>query len=515
MKIQSYSEEGEVITKKAVIYLRVSTEEQVENYSLGSQEEICKREAARRGYQIAEIFKEEGRSAKNISGRPILIQMLEYCRNKKNSINAVFIYRLDRISRQTSDYLAIRKKLTECGVNIISTSEPTGDTPAEKLMETMLAGIAQLDNDIKSERTKTGLRRRFLDGLICTNPPCGYILQSGYAIKDPESFELMRQAWELMATGSKSLNEMAEIVNKWGLRTTYNGKKHELRRNRLDAIFRSKFYMGVLTSKKYPEEVRGQHTPMITEEQFYKVQAIIDGTNPNKLALSQHRVRDNPTFPLRRFARCGKCGAALTGGFSKGKMGVKYPYYRCQKACSGKSIPARLAETELMDVLKSITPIPQCRELFITFIQEKYHQRKARLEKLRNEADGEIAKLHQTRRQLVEKNLAGIYSDDIFKEQNIFIEDKILRAQIAKHDELFEKYDVPKITDFMKTMLADLGGFYSQSDISQKKAFLSSIFPLGITWNYPGYYNSKIGALYQFICPPNTHPVLSGAPERN
>ena len=37
--------------------------------------------------------------------------------------------------------------------------------------------------------------------------------------------------------------------------------------------------MGILTSAKYKEEVKGQHVPMITEEQFYKVQAIIDGRN--------------------------------------------------------------------------------------------------------------------------------------------------------------------------------------------------------------------------------------------
>ena len=53
-------------SKYAVLYLRVSTEEQVDNYSLSSQEEICKKEAAKRGYQVIKVFKEEGRSAKNI-----------------------------------------------------------------------------------------------------------------------------------------------------------------------------------------------------------------------------------------------------------------------------------------------------------------------------------------------------------------------------------------------------------------------------------------------------------------
>src|SRR5579872_6222383 len=114
--------------KKAVLYLRVSTEEQVDNFSLDTQEDICRKEAEKRGYTIVETFREEGRSAKSISGRPVLINLLEYCRRQKHRVQAVFVYRLDRISRITSDYLAIRKKLGENGVTVISSTEPTGDS---------------------------------------------------------------------------------------------------------------------------------------------------------------------------------------------------------------------------------------------------------------------------------------------------------------------------------------------------------------------------------------------------
>src|SRR5476649_2629262 len=87
--------------KKAIIYLRVSTEEQVDNFSLGTQEEICTREAQRRNYEVVKIFREEGKSAKTITGRPVLIELLEFCRKNKKILDAVIIYRLDRMSRQT------------------------------------------------------------------------------------------------------------------------------------------------------------------------------------------------------------------------------------------------------------------------------------------------------------------------------------------------------------------------------------------------------------------------------
>lgn len=84
---------------KAVLYLRVSTEEQVDNYSLETQENICKKEAERKNLEIMQIFREEGRSAKTITGRPALVEMLEFCRKNKRVISTVIIYRLDRISR--------------------------------------------------------------------------------------------------------------------------------------------------------------------------------------------------------------------------------------------------------------------------------------------------------------------------------------------------------------------------------------------------------------------------------
>ena len=141
--------------QKAILYLRVSTEEQVDNFSLDTQEELCRKEAEKRGYQVTQVFREEGRSAKNISGRPILISLLEYCRKHKREVQALFVYRLDRVSRITADYLAIRKKLGEQDVTIVSATEPTGDSPTEKLVETILAGFAQLDNDIRSQEWST------------------------------------------------------------------------------------------------------------------------------------------------------------------------------------------------------------------------------------------------------------------------------------------------------------------------------------------------------------------------
>lgn len=496
--------------KRAVIYLRVSTEEQVENYSLDTQEDICRKEAARKGFNVVEVFREEGRSAKTILGRPVLIKLLEYCRKNKGKVHAVFVYRIDRISRQTADYLAIRKKLAESEVIVISATEPTGNSPTEKLVETILAGFAQLDNDVRSERTRNGMRARFLNGLPNAKPPIGYILQHGYAIKDPKTFDKVKQAWDLYATGTKSLLEMTEIMSSWGITYHYKKAPCKLPPNTLNSMLRNKFYMGIITSPKYPEEIRGQHTPMVTEEQFYRVQSILDGRNVNKLALSFH-VRDREEFPLRRIALCGKCGAAFTGGYSKGRS-ARYAYYRCRRKCTGQSVRVEKLEEALIELLSKISPSEKGKELFITFLQKTFYNRRERLEKVRREADMELEKLYFLRRQLVEKNLAGVYSDEIFKEQNAMLEEKITNAQLTKHDELFQRYDINKITDFVKTKLADLGKLYLESNLSQKKVLLGSVFPVGITWSYFDWSNRTISPIYQAVRAIQSPPMPDGDP---
>lgn len=499
--------------KRVVIYLRVSTEEQVENFSLQTQEDICRKEATKKGYEVIEVFREEGRSAKNIKGRPVLVSLLEYCRKNKNKVQAVFVYRLDRVSRQTADYLAIRKKLLENGVNIFSATEPTGDSPTEKLVETILAGFAQLDNDIRSERAKNGLRARFLSGKVATGSvPLGYLVKAGYAVKDPDSWDGMKKAWDLMATGTKSLREMAVVMNKWGLKAKYGKRQFDLRAQRLSKLFRNKFYTGILTSKVYKEEVKGQHVPMITEEQFYKVQAILDGRNLNKVALAK-RNHVRADFPLRRIIRCVKCGKGLTGGWSQGRN-AKYAYYRCGGSCKGKSIRVEVLEETVIDLLKQYTPKEESLNLFVTFIYKIFHQRLSRINKIRSEADGEIERLKELRTSLVEKNLSGVYSDEIFKEQNSVIEDQILQAQISKDDSIIDNYNIEAVTEFIKTLLADLGETYKRSTISQNKVLLGSIFPSGLAWNENRGLNHKISPIYQSIINFSETGVSTCAEER-
>lgn len=496
----------------AVVYLRVSTEEQVDNYSLDTQADICSKEAERRRLQIRETFREEGRSAKTIRERPALIEMLDYCRKHKSEIGAVIVYRLDRISRQTSDYLAIRKKLAECNITLISASEPTGDTPTERFIETMLAGFAQMDNDVRGERSRNGMRARFMSGLHNGSLPLGYLRQNSYAVKDPETFSILKSAWELMETGTKSLSEMARFLDEQGVREKRKGHKETLiRRQTMSRIFRNKFYTGKVVSKKYGREVQGQHPPMITEETFYRVQAILDGRNFNTPVVLAKRTRNNPDFPLRRIVRCGRCGQSFTAAWSKGKK-LTYGYYFCIKRCGTKSnVPLSEIEPETATLLKGITLKPETAQMINAFLRRAYYQRTGALRQKRDQADMELKKIYETRQALIEKNLSGVYSDDIFKEQNKILEEKITAIQAAKDETAIEKYNLEAITKFIEAKFTNLVETYQNAPLEQKRVLMCSIFPQGLQWSYPGYSNTQISPFYRCFLDYQSGSVAIGA----
>ena len=336
----------------------------------------------------------------------------------------------------------------------------------------------------------------------------------GFAFEDPEAFAALQAAWELMATGTKSLREMARILEDQGVRDRRKGyKEYVLRPQTLSGIFRNKFYAGKVVSKKYGDEVQGQHTPMVTEEMFYRVQAILDGRNRNAAQALSRRSLDSADFPLRRVVTCGRCGKSFTGAWSKGKNKL-YGYYFCVDRCGpGSSMPIKAVDDVTEELIKKISLKPKTAELINAFLRRTYYLRIGALQQMRDQAEIELKKVYQTRQQLIEKNMSGVYSDDIFKEQNKLLEEKIKAIQATKNDTVNEKYYLGAISQFIRDKLTDLAGTLANSDLERKRVLMCSIFPQGLQWAYPGYSNTQISPFYLCSNEKQDPKVLIGALE--
>ena len=90
--------------KKCVLYPRVSTEMQVDGYSLEGQKNGLKRFADREEMEIVGIYEDAGKSGKSIEGRPAFKKMLSDIGNGLE-IDYILVYKLSRFGRNAADIL--------------------------------------------------------------------------------------------------------------------------------------------------------------------------------------------------------------------------------------------------------------------------------------------------------------------------------------------------------------------------------------------------------------------------
>ncbi|WHY34216.1 recombinase family protein [Cytobacillus firmus] len=105
---------------RAAIYIRVSTEEQAQNFSLKAQEEVVKEYAERKGYELYDVYCDDGYSGKDFN-RPEIQRLFKDLYNDK--VDAILVWKIDRLSRNNSDVLTlIDKQLNPSNKKVVITS---------------------------------------------------------------------------------------------------------------------------------------------------------------------------------------------------------------------------------------------------------------------------------------------------------------------------------------------------------------------------------------------------------
>ena len=147
----------------ALLYVRVSTTDQAEEgASLAAQEAALRADAERRGWRV-EVVREEGRSAKSITGRPALLDAL--ARLDKGEASYLMAVRLDRLSRSVRDFAGLVERATRRGWGIVLQS-PNLDLsdPSGRFTANVLASAAEFERALISVRTREGMRQRKAEG---------------------------------------------------------------------------------------------------------------------------------------------------------------------------------------------------------------------------------------------------------------------------------------------------------------------------------------------------------------
>jgi site-specific DNA recombinase len=246
----------------AAIYVRVSTQDQVQHgFSLDAQQDSLQNYAKALGYEIFNIYRDEGKSAKDLH-RPQMQQLLSDAKNRK--FQAIFIYKLDRFSRSLKDLILTIDQLKEWGIDFVSLSDKIETASASgKLMFHIISAFAEFERNIIGDRTKFGMERKAKDGGIITRAPLGYRIINKKLIIDPENVEKVRQIFKEFSEVEISLTQLA--------------KKNGLTTSGIKKLLMNTTYLGKI--KFADQESQGTHLAIISQEIFDKVNAKLQNFN--------------------------------------------------------------------------------------------------------------------------------------------------------------------------------------------------------------------------------------------
>ncbi|MBU4308196.1 MAG: recombinase family protein [Nanoarchaeota archaeon] len=239
----------------AAIYVRVSTEEQVrQGVSLAAQEEALQNYAKALGYDLFRIYKDEGRSAKDIKGRPEMVQLLKDAEVRK--FQAIFIYKLDRFSRSLIDLIETIEKLKQWGIDFVSLQDKIETTSASgKLMFHVISAFAEFERNVTSERTKFSMDKQARDGKVVSRAPFGYKLENKKMIQ-AENFFQVQELFQEFLNNEISLTKLA--------------KKYGFSVNGVKKVLTNQTYLGKI--KFDGQTHQGNHQPLISSTLFNHVQ---------------------------------------------------------------------------------------------------------------------------------------------------------------------------------------------------------------------------------------------------
>lgn len=212
--------------QRAIAYTRVSSQRQVdEGNSLSVQKKHILEYAKKNGFEIMKFFVEQGESAKNTQCTQ-LQAMLRYMVENHSKIDALIIYKVDRLARNNVDYYEIKQILAKLKIRLYSVMEQFDDDTAGHAMEGTPSIFAQFDNENRAKVCKNGMIEAVRNGRYTRPAPRGY--KNGRDANNKPNIllsdntklvQILAASWKLIDNGlscadaRKEVNKMLKEIN--------------------------------------------------------------------------------------------------------------------------------------------------------------------------------------------------------------------------------------------------------------------------------------------------------------
>jgi len=398
-----------------ILYARKSTEsEDRQVLSIPSQIAELQRVAAREGVQIAEVLS-ESKSAK-APGRPVFNDLMR--RVFRGNVQGILCWKMDRLARNHLDTGQILQALADGKLERVITSDQvyTGDGN-DRLMGGVMLGMATKFIDDLRANVLRGIRARLDRGWVNYRPPLGYINDKAEKtiVKDPERFDKVRRMWELLLTGAMRPEEIRRTVNEDGFRTrlTKRGGGKPIARSVFYSMFGNPYYAGIIQWKN-GESWRGGHPPMVTLDEFDRVQEILG--RPGRSRPKRH------AFAFTGLIHCGGCGGAITAERHVKPNGRQYVYYRCSRMkskerCRELPIPESVLEQQIVRHLGRLTVPDEVVSWATRHVRKVVVNEQARREEVHGTLEKTIAAVRRQEEALLSLRLRELVDDSTYTEK--------------------------------------------------------------------------------------------------
>ena len=482
--------------KRCYTYVRVSTEMQVEGYSLDSQRDRLKREAKAKDWTIVKEYADEGKSGHSIAGRPKFKEMLERIKSgNPDNVDFVLVYKLSRFGRNAADALASLKQMRKHGVELYCAEESIDSTGGPGyLMITIMAAVAEIERENILVQTMAGRHQKAREGKWNGGQaPYGYKINSDTGVLeiDEEEAEVVRLMFDKYAHGGElGINGVARWLEANGYRKKLrgNGKYTLFSTHTVKMILDNPVYVGKIAygrrrveriedEDEETEVVRrlkndeyglydGKHEAIISEELWEEVQEKRSATS----------VKHEKTHSLDHehilsgILRCPICGAPMYGTVNRKKKkdgsGEYYKdawYYVCkhrklidgQKCTYRRQPPQGPIDAEVIAIVRDAMMSPEL---------VKGMQWYANMEMNTEELEKRLAEMEKTKAQKMrakdrissEMDALDIEDDAAYEMEysDLQLRQRALYSEIADIDRMIHdtKADLQKQADAVATV---------------------------------------------------------------
>ncbi len=367
---------------QVALYARVSSEQQVEGFSIEAQLRAMREHAANQGWKIFREYVDEGFSAASAERPQFQILLRD---TNLRLFDGLLIHKLDRLYRNVSQLLELVSALEKQGITLISVLERVDfSSPSGKMLLTNIGMISEFYLNNLREETVKGKLQRALSGLWNGDIPFGYCKGlcsrcddpngKGYCpdfgqpdkgdgrklIAHPKDSVGLALAFTWHCTGKYSDQDVTDQLNQCGYRTRCKltkkpdpikpGGAKPFGKETVRSMLQNSTYLGLVKYKG--QLLKAAHRPLIAREVFDQSQDVRRRWHRNP----GQRRSEPRVFMLTGLLRCALCGARMRGTTNpRGQRFYRDTARESSKRCTRHGVvPAERIETELLGYLRSL-----------------------------------------------------------------------------------------------------------------------------------------------------------------